>query len=792
MNVLTKKLLRTIWRTKGQFLAITAVITIGISVFISMATVYSNLSTSKDLFYRENNFADYYFHVVRAPQEIVKQIEALDGVDKVTGRIQKDLILILPDGQRGTARLTSYPLPMDKEVNRLHLLTGRIFEPNAPGGRIEVLVDPQHTQARGLNFNDTITVVIEGKQIPLTIVGTATSPEFIYSVQETGGFMPKPESFAVVMISNQQAQQILGLTGQINQVVLTFTAGADEEKIATQVENILEPYGNLASYPRKDQVSNAVLESELTQLKNSAWFLPVIFLSVAASIQFIMLNRIVRSQRLQIGIMKALGCNGWQVMWHYTSYALAVALVGVMLGTILGLWFSDMMTQMYARYFNLPQAIKQVNVKVIIYALLISISVSIVAGLIAARSIISVSPAEAMNPEPPKKGRHIMLERWRWLWQQMDSTWKMSLRTAMRNKARFGITLLGVVFAVGLLITSFFFNDSMDYMLEEGLYKSQNYDYLIRFADSLKETELLNISRIDGVLKIEPFFELPVRMHFNNKSEETLLLGLMPGGTLRTISDESGNAISLPEQGIIIAQRTAHKLGIKVGDTVTVETLLGRGPVHHVDVKIAGISRQFISSECYISLQQLNRMLQEQQLITGAMLKIDAGQALVVKEKLKEFINIASIMDLQAELEAIYEQMDVMIYFTGIMVTFAVVLGFAIIYNASLISFEERKRELSLLRLMGFKNNEISSLLLKENFLQSVLGIALGLPFGYLMALGYVRALETDLYTFPMEVYPTTYFLSALAGIFFVTAAYLLARRRVKCLNLIETLKNKD
>ena len=174
------------------------------------------------------------------------------------------------------------------------------------------------------------------------------------------------------------------------------------------------------------------------------------------------------------------------------------------------------------------------------------------------------------------------------------------------------------------------------------------------------------------------------------------------------------------------------------------------------------------------------------------MLKIDAGQALVVKEKLKEFINIASIMDLQAELEAIYEQMDVMIYFTGIMVTFAVVLGFAIIYNASLISFEERKRELSLLRLMGFKNNEISSLLLKENFLQSILGIALGLPFGYLMALGYVRALETDLYTFPMAVYPTTYFLSAITGVLFITAAYLLARRRVKRLNLIETLKNKD
>ncbi|MCD5406403.1 MAG: ABC transporter permease [Desulfotomaculum sp.] len=792
MNILTKKLLRTIWRTKGQFLAIAAVITIGLSVYISMATVYSNLSISIDSFYHENNFADYSFHLVRAPQEITKQIAALDGVERVTGRIQKDLTLMLPDGQRGSVRLTSYPLPMDQEVNRLQLLTGRIFEQNAPGGRIEVLIDPQHAQARALSFNDAITVIIDGKQIALTMVGTATSPEFIYPLPDLTTLMPTPETFAIVMIAHRQAEQILGLTGQINQVVLTFTAGADEEKIAGQVKDILEPYGNLANYPRQDQLSHAILKSELDGLRIMAQFLPVIFLGVAAAVQFIMLNRIVKSQRLQIGIMKALGYSGWRVMWHYTSYALAVALLGVLAGTGLGLWFATMMTQIYAQFFNLPQAIEQVNLQVISYALLFSTAVSIIAGLIAARSIVAINPAEAMHPEPPKKGRHIALERWQWLWQRLDSTWKMSLRTAMRNKVRFGITLLGIIFSVGLLIVAFFFNDSVDYMIQEHFYEGQHFDYLIRFDSPLKAAELLNVNRIDGILKSEPFFELPVRLHFNHQSEETLLLGLLPDGTLRTISDQYGNVIPLPEKGLIIAQRTADELAIQTGDTVTVETLLGRGAIHHTDVKIAGISRQFIGSESYISLQQLNRILQEQQLISGAMLKIDTGQAQTIENSLKEFVNIASIVDLQKELEGIYQQMDMMIYFTGTMVIFAVVLGFAIIYNVSLISFEERKRELSLLRLLGFKNNEISSLLLKENFLQSVLGIALGLPFGYLMALSYVRALETDLFTFPMAVYPTTYFLAALGGVFFITVAYLLARRRVKRLNLIETLKNKD
>lgn len=64
MSVLLNKLRRTIWNTRGQFLAVTAVVAVGIAVYISMTTSYYNLNRTRDQFYRENNFADYYFHVV--------------------------------------------------------------------------------------------------------------------------------------------------------------------------------------------------------------------------------------------------------------------------------------------------------------------------------------------------------------------------------------------------------------------------------------------------------------------------------------------------------------------------------------------------------------------------------------------------------------------------------------------------------------------------------------------------------------------------------------------------------
>jgi len=114
------------------------------------------------------------------------------------------------------------------------------------------------------------------------------------------------------------------------------------------------------------------------------------------------------------------------------------------------------------------------------------------------------------------------------------------------------------------------------------------------------------------------------------------------------------------------------------------------------------------------------------------------------------------------------------------------------VYNSAVISFSERQRELASLRVLGFSVKEVSGILLKENLLQSVLGVALGLPFGYLMAKGYMNAVSTDMFTLPVTIYPSTYIYAALGGLLFIMVAHLLGVRGVRQLNLVEVLKNKD
>ncbi len=790
MQALFKKLLRNISQGKGQFWAVVAVVTVGIMIYVSMSSTYYNLKKSQEDFYQASNFADYYFSIVKAPERIIKDVEALAGVKRATGRISLDLPILKEDNKRATARIITFPLPMDNELNHILLSEGRMFTGKA-GSNIEINTNPGFVDANNINWGDNVTVIYEGKPVDLSIVGTANSPEFIYPIKDIADLLPDHENFGIFMLPQYEAGPVFNYAGQINQVLVEFTPNTDHAKAAEEIKELLKPYGFLASYPRDDQLSHAMLQTELDSIKSLTTFLPFIFLSIAAAIQFVILRRMVRNQRAQIGVIKALGYSNGQIILHYSTYALLVGLIGAILGAITGWLFSGILTDFYLLYFNLPHSPGGFNSKAIIYGFIISIVVGLAAGWSAARQVSKIQPAESMRPVPPKTGSKSIVENWSALWIRLGSDWKISLRNISRNRGRFMLTTVGIALAVALLVISYFMNDAVDYMMQS-IFHDQKYDLMIRVATPVKEGELSSIAAIDGVLKVEPFLELPVRMTYKGKSEDDVLTAYNPAMSLKKIADEKGRELNIPAQGVLLSNSQAQKLGVRVGEDVEIETLLPQGPTHRSFIRVAGISHQMIGSATYVDLEVANRLLEAQNLISGAMLKSEAGKASLVEERLGEMLNIASISSREKEIANFEANLGAMIYTVGIMVLFAMILGLAIVYNASLMTFVERERELASLKVIGYSNKELAGILGKENLLQSILGIALGLPLGKIMATGFISSIETDLYSFPVIIYPLTYVFSTLTAIVFIIIAHRLAIRGVNRINLVETLKNRD
>lgn len=791
MSILTRKLLRTIQATRGQFLALVVIVTLGVVLYIGMTTSYYNLSRSQQQFYQDYGFADYNFMVVKAPESVVARVEALPGVVKATGRMQKDVPIIKDGNERITGRLTGYPLPMENEVNRLHLLSGRPLDRQS-SEKVSALVDPQYAQANGLTPGQEIEVIADGKKVTLVVTGTATSPEFIYPMKDAASLFPEPERFGILMVSQFQAQQMLGLPGQINQLLVDLAPGVDEEEIKQQIEKILEPYGNISSFPRGDQSSHVVLQAELDGIQLFARSLPFMFFLVAAAIQFIILTRMIRSQRLAIGVMKALGYNNRRIMWHYTAYGLAVGLVAATLGSILGMGLATALNNLFAQFFNLPAMVNDVNIRVVLYSFLITSMVGMASGLLASRSVIRINPAEAMRTQPPAFGRRTPLESWPWLWKQLSSSWKMSLRSIFRNRGRFVVTVLGIISSVVLLVFACFSLDATDYLMNQNFKQINRYDYLIRFTEPIKYTEILDWNRWDEVQRMEPMMELPVKLYARGESEDEVLVGMAPSSRLKRVYDKFGQEHQIPDQGILISKRVADKLGLQVGDEVKVETTLGIGPSRTSYLTIMGINDPMIGSGSYVSLDTANNMLGEQEVASAVLLKLDKAQMPSLENRLQEMSRVGSVTSPTQEQETYEQLMGTATTSIAVLILFAGLLGLAIIYNTSVMTFNERERELASLRVLGYSQGEVAGLLRQETWIQAVLGIGLGLPTGKAAGAAYMASASTDLYSFPVIIYPRTYFIVAGVALIFVWIGLQLANRKVRQLDMVEALKNQD
>lgn len=792
MPVLAKKLLRTIRSTLGQFLASALVVATGITAFVGMTAVSDNLIRSRDSFYRETDFADHFFHVVRAPEGILYRIESVDGVLRATVRVQKDVPVLSDNGIRTTLRLTGYPLPAERELSRVKVIKGRIFEKYPEGGAVEVLLNPQFAKAQGLAPGSSISIAAEGKRRTLTVTGTAAGPEFVYAVKGAASLLEDPSSFGVAILPQNQAQQLLEMKGSVNQILVRFAPGADTAKAVREIERMLEPYGDLANYPRKDQLSEAVLRGELNGLKTFAQFLPSVFLGVAVLMQFVFIGRMVQVQRGQIGLLKAVGYGDAALLALYGGYALAATTIGAAAGTVIGYIMAQLLTKVYAAFFNLPRLEEALHYRAAAVVFFATLAAGTLSGLWAARGVLAIRPAESMRPTLPRSVRPMFFEKIPAFSTHLSLSWRMSLRSMGRNRFRATVTILGILFSVGMLVASIFLRDSMNDLMVRHFEKEWRFDYKVDVLNPVREADLLSISNLAGVRAAEPIFELPVRFHFRGRSREDVLFAMHPGSSLGSVISLDGLELDFPDEGFYLDWYASRILGAKTGDDIEVETILGLGPPRRTTLRVVGISKKAFGSASGASLATANRLLDEQGTASGMALMTDPDYSEAIEARLADMINVSSVTNKEKEVAYLDKNLAYLHYSVGVMVVFSVILGFAMVFNASSLSFSERRRELASLRVLGFFVGEVSSLLWKENLLLLAAGSIMGLPFGKVLAEAFSAGMSTDLFTLEAVIYPLTYALAALGGGLFILVSWRLAVRGVRRLEPVETLKAKD
>lgn len=787
MRALTRKLLRDLLHLKGQALAIALVVAAGVAVFVTSRSALDSLEQSRAAYYERYRFADVFARLRRAPMPLADRIAEIPGVARAETRVVSDVSIALEGVvEPAIGRLISIPERGAPQLNDLYLRSGRWIE---PGRSDEVLLGESFAQAHDLGPGDTIDAVINGRSQRLSIVGVALSPEYVYSISGTSPW-PDDKQFAVMWMGREALSVALDMRGAFNDVCLSLARGASEPEVIAEVDRLLARYGSLGAHGRSRQVSDQLLTSELAELRTTAVIVPAIFLGVAAFLLNVVVSRLVGTQRTQIATLKAFGYSSSSIAIHYLEMTLVLVLAGATLGVIAGLWLGSSLTELYTRYFHFPVLELHVTPATVLNAVLVSFASALIGTLASVRRAASLAPAEAMQAEPPATFRRTLVERLG-IGRLLSPSGRMILRNVARRPVRAVLSVIGVAFAVAILVVGMFTEDAVRMLVDIQFRTAQNEDATVLFTATQPARAQAEIEHMPGVLRVEPFRAVPVNLRSGHRSRNVALMGTLPGAELRRLVDRRMQVISLPREGLVLTAELASLLGVAVGDTVTVEVLEGRRLVREVPVVL--LIDELLGVSGYMDLRALNRLLEEDRTLSGAFVDVDPREADAFYKQLKRTPEVAGVAVREAVLRSFEQSMaETMGVMRAFQIVFASILAFSVVYNNARIALSERTRELATLRVLGLTRVEVSMLLLGELGLTTLAAVPLGLGIGHGLAWLLTFAFHTEMFRMPFVIHGSTYAIAATVVLVAAVFSALLVRRRIDRLDLVGVLKTKD
>lgn len=787
MRALDRKLLRDLRDIWGQALAICLVIASGVAMYVMALCALRSLTDSKEAYYDRYRFAEIFAYAKRVPNAVRHRLAEIPGIARLQTRIVVDVTLSLPHvPEPPKGRIISVPDNKMPQLNSVHLRKGRWVEPYAAD---EVMLSESFAEAHRLEIGDGLSAIINGRLQELKIVGIVLSPEYIIQIPP-GALLPDDRQFGVMWMSQYQLEAAYDMKGAFNNVCVRRLRSANEQEVIERIDDILRPYGCQGAYGRKSHISHQFISDEIRQLRATAIIAPSLFLSVSAYLLNMVLSRIIGLQREQIAALKAFGYTNFQVGLHYLKMVLVIALVGTAIGSIGGVFLGKWMTAMYARFYRFPILLFRFEGSTVVASVVISMAAATIGTVSALRRAAKLPPAQAMRPEPPARYRPTMVERLG-IGAIVPQTLRMILRRLERNPLKSILGVLGISMAVAVLILGSFTLDAVTYIMDFQFRVAQRQDMTVTFFEPGSHSTIHDFEHLDGVLRCEAFRNVACRLRNGPRSRRVGLMGLQTDSTLYRVFDRQEEQAPIPPEGLMLSDKLASLLDLRLGDLVRVEVLEGKRGVYNVPV--VAIAREFSGTSAYMNLEALNRLLQEGRTITGTFLMVDPDRRKKIYQALKQAPRVAGITVKSQMLESFTKTVaENLLTIRLFNMAFASVIAFGVVYNSARISLSEQSRELATLRVIGFTRLEASSILLGEIATLTLVAIPFGCVMGYGFAWMATLGLDTEIYRIPLIVNFSTFAYASLTVVVATLVSGLIVRRKIDQLDLVSVLKSKE
>ena len=551
-----------------------------------------------------------------------------------------------------------------------------------------------------------------------------------------------------------------------------------------------------------DRYSNTGYSSfvqDKDSIKNIGEVFPIVFFLVAVLISLTSMTRMVEEQRMQIGTLKALGYNKFQIASKYVLYSSLACIIGGLLGMNVGfILIPSLIWRMYEVMYQVPQFLISFNWEYGGAGLIIISACIIGATIYSTVKELREQPAILMRPKSPKLGKRVLLERINIIWKRLSFSRKVTIRNIFRYKKRFMMTIIGILGCTSLILAGFGLKDSIGSLMPNQYGKIFKYDFQINLKEGLNDDQKVEyMNNLNENEDIEEAIETLIltKTAINGENEEDVQI-IIPKDQneldkmISLISIYDDNKIELQKGQICITDKLAQILGVKKGDTITL-----KDDDQEKQIVVSDVTENYVYHYAYMTLETYQDLYGDKY-ETNAILTKNKEKTEEEEDKLAtEIMNeneVASLTRNSNVEDVMNTTMESLNYVVVVLIVSAGLLAFAVLYNLSNVNISERIRELATIKVLGFYDKEVYSYVTRETILLTIIGIFLGLIGGYFLNYFIIGTCEIDMLRFSKIIHPISYLYAVLITVAFTIIVNIFTYFALKKIDMIESLKSVE
>lgn len=540
------------------------------------------------------------------------------------------------------------------------------------------------------------------------------------------------------------------------------------------------------------------LDSDVSSIETLGYAFPVVFLLVAVLMSLTTMTRMVEEERGLIGTYTGLGYGNLTIASRYLLFAVLACLIGGALGLLVGfLGIPSLLLVVLANMYVIPGITLEYDWLYGSLGIALFVVAVLVATAVACAGELRQTPAQLMRPKAPKAGARVLLERIRPLWKRLSFLNKVTARNIFRFKSRLIMTVGGVAGCTALIVCGLGINDSVDALGPKQYEDLYRYDLLVvandADADAMADLVSGNADVTDTMRVRLESGELA-----NDDGSATIQLMVIPDGGGEDLSEmaeledaEHGRAaLTLADDGVVVAQSAANALGVKAGDTVS----LTDGNMRRGEVTVTAVNRGVIGSDVYIGEEAYRQAFGDDSPLTWnamyALFDGDGDAQVAYAEELQDDPSILTAMSCEDMRRSF--RFDLMAAVVALIIGLAGSLALVVLFTLANTNVSERVREMATLKVLGFTDREVHTYVNKEMMILTGVGILVGLPLGRFVCGLLTAALSMPGIYFEVEVRWWSYLIAAAATLVFALLVQLITNPVLDRIDPVSSLKSVE